>query len=353
MAEAPVAGAVAIGRNEGPRLEACLASLRPCSPIVYVDSGSTDGSLAIARAAGAVIVELDTGVPFTAARARNAGLAALEAAAPLAEGGPALVQFVDGDTAVRDGWLAAAAAFLGAHPDHAVVCGRRRERFPGASPWNRVIDMEWNTPTGDARACGGDALMRRKALAGVDGFREDLIAGEEPELCYRLRRAGWRIHRLDAEMTWHDAAITRFAQHWRRATRAGWAAVEGWVLHGRGPERYNRHRVRPIAIWGIALPAIALLSLVVAALAALSAAPVPAWPGLAAALGVAALYPLQAVRVAGHRRRRGDPWRHALLYGVVSMIDKPAQAAGAWRYWRQRRAGGPARLIEYRGADAG
>ncbi len=38
--------------------------------------------------------------------------------------------------------------------------------------------------------------------------RIDALQGRE----LRLRRAGWEIRRLDAGMTWHDAAITRFSQ---------------------------------------------------------------------------------------------------------------------------------------------
>lgn len=68
--------AVAIGRNEGARLVACLESMvGRVDPIIYVDSGSTDNSVAEARARGAEVVELDMSIPFTAARARNAGAA--------------------------------------------------------------------------------------------------------------------------------------------------------------------------------------------------------------------------------------------------------------------------------------
>ena len=44
----------------------------------------------------------------------------------------------------------------------------------------------------------------------ASGFNATLIAGEEPELCLRLRQKGWEIWRLDAEMTLHDAAMTKF-----------------------------------------------------------------------------------------------------------------------------------------------
>ena len=208
----------------------------------------------MARATGAEVVELDLALPFTAARARNEGLARL------AEGGlPPFVQFVDGDCELQPGWIATATAFLEAHPDVAVVCGRRRERHPEASLWNRLVDREWDTPVGEAKACGGDALMRTAALTQVGGFDARLIAGEEPELCVRLRRAGWRVWRLDAEMTLHDAAMTRAGQWWRRTARAGYAAAEGAAMHGRPPERHGVDKTRRALLWGLALPLAAVL----------------------------------------------------------------------------------------------
>jgi GT2 family glycosyltransferase len=286
-------GAVVIGRNEGPRLLACLTSLRGIGRVIYVDSGSTDGSVTAARSAGALVVELDLARPFTAARARNAGLAVLAAEQP-----PAYVQFVDGDCELRDGWIAAARAFLDTHPRAAVACGRRRERFPLASVYNRLCDHEWDTPVGPARACGGDALMRLAALQAAGGFRDGLIAGEEPELCLRLRAAGWQIWRLDAEMSLHDAAITRFGQWWRRARRAGHAFAEGAALHGAPPERHWVAETRRALAWGLGLPLLAL------ALAAASPA------GLLVLLA----YPLQVLRLAardGPGRR--DAWERAFF----------------------------------------
>lgn len=339
-------GAVLIGRNEGARLIACLDSVvGRLDRVVYVDSGSTDGSVAAARARGAEVVILDADVPFTAARARNAGAAALAAGDP--EGRIASVQFVDGDCALDPDWIAAAQAVLAAQPKTAVVCGRRRERFPDASIYNRLCDMEWNTPVGEAAACGGDALMRRDAFEAAGGFDPTLIAGEEPELCLRLRRAGWTIRRIDAEMTLHDAAMTRLGQWRRRAERGGWAYAEGAARHGDGPERYNRRAARGVRLWGVWVPAaVAGLS---ASAAVLAAADGPWAAALLAAAAVAALYPLQALRVAlGRRRRFGDPWRHAALYGAFVMLGKIPQAIGAARYAQARRAGAQGALIEYK-----
>jgi GT2 family glycosyltransferase len=314
-------GAVIIGRNEGARLLRGLASLGPeVAPVVYVDSGSDDGSIEAARATGARVVELDTDVPFTAARARNAGLAAL---AELPDP-PELVQFMDGDCELRAGWLAAAQAFLVAHPDVAAVCGRRRERSPQASIYNWLTDREWDTPLGEARACGGDALMRRAAVEAVGRYNPGLIAGEEPELCVRLRQAGWKIWRLDQEMTWHDADMHRFAQWWTRMRRAGHAFAEGAALHGARPERHNVAQTRRALIWGAGLPLALLLGLTITP-----------W-----ALLLALLWPLKLARLCA----RGLPLRRAVFLTLSSFPE----AQGVLGYHLKRLTGRQSRLIEYK-----
>src|SRR5258708_15454703 len=75
-------GIVAIGRNEGERLKRCLRSLPVSARAIYVDSGSTDGSEIWARDFGAEVVHLDLSSPFTAARARHAGVPRLLDLAP-------------------------------------------------------------------------------------------------------------------------------------------------------------------------------------------------------------------------------------------------------------------------------
>ena len=316
--------AVVIGRNEGARLVACLAALQATvRRVVYVDSGSTDGSVAAAQAAGAEVVALDLARPFSAARARNAGLAAL-AADP-----PDLVQFVDGDCTVDPGWIATGAAFLHTHPRAVVVCGRRRERFPEASIWNRLADREWNTPTGPARACGGDALMRHAAVQATGGYRESLIAGEEPELCLRLIRAGGQVWRIDAAMTLHDAAMTRMAQWWHRNRRAGHAFAEGAALHGAGPERHWVVETRRAILWGAAVPLVAL----------------PAGLVHPAGLVILLAWPLQVLRLGWRWRRDGRMGWEAALFTV---IGKLAEAQGVIGFWLDRLRGRRRGLIEYK-----
>ena len=325
MNRRPVIAAIAIGRNEGQRLVDCLESLKAqgIQRIIYVDSGSTDGSTERAVERDVEVHPLDMSRPFTAARARNAGLEAL-AGSP-----PDFVQLIDGDSQLLPGWIDKATRHMETGAKLAIVCGHCRERHPDASMYNRLCDREWRGPTGPVEACGGNSFARYDALAAVGGFDPSLIAGEEPDLCLRLRRAGWQIERLDAEMVLHDAAITRFSQFWRRARRAGHAFAEGHWRHRHGPEGHYRRETRRALLWGAALPLLILLAL-------------PVHPGIATIL--LAAYPAQMLRLA---RREGfsRPAREAAL---LLTLAKFAEAQGAIGYHlarlRNRRTG----LIEYK-----
>src|ERR1700678_63187 len=240
-------GVVVIGRNEGERLKRCLESVRGAAThVVYVDSASSDGSVPMSHALGGSVVELDQRAPFTAARARNEGFRRLLDEQPPLE----YVFFVDGDCEVIQGWLEHASRFLDQHPDVAVVCGSRRERYPEKSVYNTLCDIEWmQYPVGETKACGGDAMMRQDAFEQANGFRPDLICGEEPELCVRLRQVGWRIWRLADDMTLHDAAMYRFSQWWKRMLRGGYAFAQGVALHGAPPERHWVAESRRAWVW--------------------------------------------------------------------------------------------------------
>ena len=320
-------GVVVIGRNEGERLRLCLQSLlSPSRRVVYVDSGSTDGSVTMAMAAGAVVHALDMSQPFTAARARNEGARCLLALAPDTR----FIQFVDGDCEVVPEWLVTATAFLEQHPGMAAVCGRRRERFPDRSVYNLLCDLEWNTPIGETKACGGDVLMRSAALSEVVGYREDLIAGEEPELCVRLRAKGWRIWRLDAEMTLHDAAMTRFGQWWMRCVRSGFAYAEGARLHGAPPERHWVRESRSAWVWGAGIPLFAaLLAFVIGPLGGV----------------ILVVYPLQVIRLGLTSRGAGrERWTRSLFL----VVGKFPELVGQLRSWATHLRKQRAMLIEYK-----
>jgi len=322
---------VIIGRNEGTRLARCLDAAGGAGGLVYVDSGSTDGSCALAAARGASVVALDLALPFTAARARNAGFERALALWPEAR----LVQFLDGDCELQAGWLEDGARALEAGDRVAVVCGGVRERERERTIYNRLCDLEWQGPPGPARSCGGNAMMRVDAFRQAGGFTAGLIAGEEPELCLRLRRLGWGVLRLPRGMVLHDADMTRFAQWWRRALRAGWAYAEGAALHGAAPERHWVRERRSILAWGLALPAVALLL---------------AWPTRGWSLLLLAGWPALAVRIARRARRDGAAPRDARLLAGFTVLAKLPQAVGVLQFLAARALGRRRRLVDWRAA---
>lgn len=327
MTASPRLGVVAIGRNEGSRLVRCLHSLRAGRvPLVYVDSGSTDGSPEAARELGAEVVALDMRQPFTAARARNAGFERLLQIAP----GISCVQFVDGDCEVADGWVETATRFLDTHAEVVAVYGRRRERHPERSIYNRLCDLDWPWAPGEARHFGGDVMLRAAALREVGGYDPGLIAGEEPELAIRLRRRGGRVWQLDVPMTLHDADMHRFGQWWRRSVRTGYAYAEGAAMNGAPPERHWMRETASALVWGAAMPLVALIAL-------------RPWPALAAA--IVALYGLQFLRIT---LRSPLDRRTAALRAAFLLIGKFAETAGAFRFALTRLRGLRGRLIEYK-----
>ncbi len=321
-------GVVVIGRNEGERLQRCLRSMTEhLSHLIYVDSGSSDESVALSRALGVTAIELDMSIPFTAARARNVGFEALLQAHPQTD----YVFFVDGDCEVADGWLQEAAKFLDARRDVAVVWGCRRERFPEKSVYNLLCDMEWrDLPVGETPICGGDAMIRVDAFKGVAGYRPDLICGEEPEMCVRLRQAGWRIWRLNRDMTRHDAALYRFGQWWKRMLRGGYAYAQGAQIHGAPPERFWVAESRRTWIWGLYIPLGALLLSVSLG-----------WSGLLLLL----VYPAQMARLA---RAGRHSMRENWLRAGSLVLSKFPEMLGQLKFLRDRLMRAQSRIIEYK-----
>jgi GT2 family glycosyltransferase len=294
--------------------------------VVYVDSGSADDSVKLAKSLRVEILELDPKLPFSAARARNEGFDRLRELDP----NLCYVQFVDGDCELRGGWLASGATFLGDHADVAVVSGRLREKHPESSIYNTLCDIEWERPVGETDACGGIAMMRVSAFEQVQGFRVDLIAGEEPELCVRLRAAGWRVWRLSDEMALHDSGMSHFRQWWKRMQRGGYAYAQGADLHGAPPERHFVRESRSVWIWGLGVPIVALVCALLVGRVGLI---------------IFAVYPLQVVRLAlrGTRSRR-ENWGRALFL----VIGKFPEMLGQLQFFARRGLGRKSRLIEYK-----
>ncbi|MCE2028160.1 glycosyltransferase [Sessilibacter corallicola] len=329
-------GAVIIGRNEGDRLKACLRSTHTViKNIVYVDSGSTDGSIEFAESMGVSVVNLDTSIPFSAARARNEGFRQLLKEHPETE----YVQFVDGDCQVADGWLEAAYSFLENDPSCAIVCGRRQEKFPEASLYNLFCDIEWDTPVGEAGACGGDFLGRVEALEAVEGFNPSVIAGEEPEMCFRLREKNWKIFRIDHLMTHHDAQMTEFQQWWQRAKRCGHAYAQGFDMHGMSPEKYYRREVKSAITWGGVIPVLLLL---VTGLAIVGLTP----PFSLVLWLLPAVLFLKVLKYSLGPKKL--PFQPAVLYSLSLVVAKIPELVGVQKYYQRKRKNSGFSIIEYK-----
>jgi GT2 family glycosyltransferase len=308
---------VVIGRNDGERLEACLASVVETGrPFVYVDSGSSDGSVSLARSLGASVLQLDPARPFSAARARNEGFEALTRAHPET----ALVQFLDGDCTLIPGWLPRAAKSFDDDDRLAAVVGHLVERRADSSIYNRLCALEWRSSAGDVKdwgRLGGISMMRARIFRDVGGFRPEVIAGEDSELGVRLGLAGYRIEKLDCPMATHDANITRFGQWWRRAVRAGHAIGQRSDLHGASPARDGVAQRNSTLFWAVALPlAVALLAI----------------PTRGASLLLLLGYPLLAARIWLRRRASGDTASEAALYATFTLLGKLPNAVGLLRF---------------------
>lgn len=310
-------GIVVIGRNEAAHLSQCLAALPKNVAIVYADSGSSDGSARIAGQTGVEVVSLTAPPVLTAARGRNAGLARLRAVAPATD----LVQMVDGDTFLDAGWLMTARAAIEADPRLAAVFGQLRERHPEASLYNRLCNREWQVPPGKVSACGGIALFRVAAIESAGGYSEDVVAGEEPDLCLRMRAQGWAIEALAAPMGTHDAGLLHFGQWWGRARRAGHAYAEHVSRHGPDADAAWVRSVWSIIAWGGALPVVAITALLTAP--PLAIVPVIVWGA-------------QVVRIA-----KREPVDGAAI-ATMTMVAKFPQLLGVVDFhlkrWRSRQA---------------
>jgi hypothetical protein len=139
--------------------------------------------------------------------------------------------------------------------------------------------------------------------------------------------------RLNAEMTRHDAAMTRFGQWWKRNVRAGHAFAEVSRLHAGSPFGIWAKDARSNWFWGLAVPVLAVG---------------PAVFTWGASLILLLGYPVLFWKIARGRRRRGDDPRTARQFARFCVLGKFPQMVGQLTYWRNRLFRRRARLIEYK-----
>ena len=165
---------IVIGKNEGERLEACLTSaqraLRMLSyELIYVDSHSTDDSLAIARAHGArcfLPEETDT----TAGLGRYIGTQAAH--------GEYLL-FLDGDMQLQQGFVERAMLRVAAGGCDG-VCGIRTDHYMKDGKVVSVCENYFGcTQERVAPEFGGAIFLTAQALERCGGWATDTVACEE------------------------------------------------------------------------------------------------------------------------------------------------------------------------------
>jgi cellulose synthase/poly-beta-1,6-N-acetylglucosamine synthase-like glycosyltransferase len=334
----PRVAVVLIGRNEGERLRACIESVlameypRELVEVIYVDSASTDASVAIAKNLGVKTIVLDG--PTTAARGRNAGWTATDVE---------FVLFLDGDTVLAPGFVASAIGHFNdsIYTDRiAGVYGNRRESGTADSIYNAIFDLDWNAEPGFARFFGGDALVRREALAEAGGYNPALIAGEEPDLCRRLRGLGYRILHVNEPMTQHDLAMYTAKQYWRRSVRTGYAYAEVSAMYAKTDDPLwlaeSQSNITRGVFWTTAPVLAVLLSLGIESC-------IPLTMFLLAALAL-------IVRTAVKARNRVRPLKLLAAYSVHSHLQQVPIFIGQLRFWLARRRGRGEAIIEYKKA---
>lgn len=314
-------GIVVIGRNESQRLSSSLQSMQSSKcPLIYVDSGSTDHSVTIAEPLVDAVLELDPARPFSAARARNEGFERLTALFPTLE----LIQFVDGDCVLSEGWLEAAKQSMLDDTKRAVIIGHLQECNPDISIYNRLCALEWKSPAGDLKnfgALGGIFMVRVDVFRELGGFNASVIAGEDSEFGVRLSLAGYKVTKIDHDMAIHDANMTTFSQWWTRAVRAGHAIGQRAHLNGKSSVKDCVQERKSTLFWGIAIPLLAFLLLI---------------PTRGASILMLLAYLALALKVYLFRRKQNENANDAIIYAKFIVLAKFANGLGLLKFYFNR-----------------
>ncbi len=233
-ANPPSISIIIVSRNTRELLRTCLQSIRDhqgdlAVETIVVESDSQDGSGAMVREAFPEVILLEPGENTGFARGNNLALRRARGEAIL---------LLNPDTRLTPGALPTLRDALLADPTVGVVgpCLRysdgtvqpSRRRFPTLSTAmvESTLVQEWwpghpalaryymhdqpdNAPQDVDWLVGACLLVRRSVFAAVGLLDERLfLYAEEPEWCWRVRRAGWRVRYIPAAVVWHHEGMS-------------------------------------------------------------------------------------------------------------------------------------------------
>lgn len=210
--------------------------------ILYVDSSSSDNSVDIANNFKEVKTLFLGDTSPSSAKARNMGFV---------YGNAEYVQFLDADSCLKKNWLKLAVNTI-QQKDIGAVLGILQERYPQKNIFHKIAAMEWNiskglngfsNATGLTSSFGGNVLVRRSAVKNAGLYNTKLLAGEDPELSYRMRRVGWKIIKINTIMASHDIATDNWNQYLKRAMRSGWAYFSISRMYMKSKEKFYLREV--------------------------------------------------------------------------------------------------------------
>ena len=228
----PRVSVVVCSHNGGSTLGACLARATaldyPDYEVIVVDDGSTDATASIADS-----------FPVRLIRTANEGLSAARNSGLRAATGE-IVAFMDDDCVPDRDWLTYLAATFMATP-HAAVGGPNVPppdglvaecvaKAPGGATHVLVSDREAE------HVPGCNMAFRKSVLEEIGGFDPQFRrAGDDVDVCWRLKELGWTIGFSPAAMVWHRRRPSVRAY---LGQQRGYGEAEG-LLERKWPERYN------------------------------------------------------------------------------------------------------------------
>jgi len=335
--ESAVTGVIVIGHDRNSP-EAAIRSAGDGCAIVFVSIGGDKEANAIARQAGAIVVDENEQALSTGGRARNAAYRQLKKIAPHIK----FVQFIDAECALDPDWIGAAQKFMNRRAEVAIVEGWLTSASEKSLDHLIVADQTRHAINGETQTTiGGSALMSTEKFEAVGGFRGDLLTSETADLCIRLRRRGGHIWRLEDTMMMCNPSRSIRKGWWSSAVKRGYQNAYSVSLHGGPPERLGVMGVARAVFWGFLFPAAVLSAAILGAAGAAMFSPLTSAPlvaGLVLGFGGA----VYVAKILAATVRHGIFAPSSWSFGYCTVIGRFAEFFGVMNFWlgakRPRRA---------------